>query len=69
MRIAIYPGSFDPVTNGHLDIVQRAARLFDEVLVTVGINPSKQTSLFSADERVALLQEVCSPYPNVKVDR
>ena len=68
MRIAIYPGSFDPVTNGHVDIVQRAARLFDQVRIAVGVNPSKH-ALFSVEERVSLLQEVCAPLQGVVVDR
>ena len=68
VRIAVYPGSFDPVTNGHMDTVQRAARLFDEVRVVVGLNAHKQP-LFSADERVGLLEQVCAGIPNVQVDR
>lgn len=57
IRRAIYPGSFDPVTCGHLDIVERASRMFDEVVVAVLINPNK-TSMFSIEERVDILQEV-----------
>lgn len=56
MRRAIYPGSFDPVTNGHLDVIERARKLFDEVIVAVAINDQKQP-LFGADERLALLRE------------
>ena len=56
MRRAIYPGSFDPVTNGHLDVIDRAAKLFDEVIVAVAVNSQKQP-LFSLDERLALLRE------------
>jgi pantetheine-phosphate adenylyltransferase len=67
VRRAVCPGSFDPVTNGHLDIVSRASTLFDEVVVAVLINKSKQ-SLFSVDERMDMLREVCAQYPNVKVD-
>lgn len=67
MRIAICPGSFDPVTLGHLDIIQRAARIFDKVLVVVFSNPQKEP-LFSVDERVALLREVTRSIPNVEVD-
>jgi pantetheine-phosphate adenylyltransferase len=65
-RVAIYPGSFDPPTNGHLDIVDRAARLFDRVVIGVGRNLSKKT-VFTADERVALMQEACVRLKNVEV--
>lgn len=65
-RIAIYPGTFDPPTNGHLDIVQRASRLFDRVVVGVGVNPAKKT-FFNDDERVALMREACASMPNVEV--
>lgn len=61
MPRAIYPGSFDPPTNGHLDIIGRAAQLFDEVIVALLINPGKQP-WFSPAERVAVLQEVLKPY-------
>jgi pantetheine-phosphate adenylyltransferase len=64
----VCPGSFDPVTNGHLDIIGRAARLYDEVVVAVLINISKKT-LFTTDERVEMLREVTSAYPNVTVTR
>jgi pantetheine-phosphate adenylyltransferase len=67
VRRAVCPGSFDPVTNGHLDIVSRASALFDEVVVAVLINKSKQ-SLFTVDERMDMLREVCVSYPNVKID-
>ncbi len=69
-RIAIYPGSFDPVTNGHMDIVLRAARLFDHLVVTVAANTAKQP-LFSADERCAMLRDACmtAGLTNVEVDR
>ena len=56
MRRAVCPGSFDPVTNGHLDIVGRAAKLFDEVVVAIGVNASKNR-LFTPDERIAMLEE------------
>lgn len=65
-RIAIYPGSFDPPTNGHIDIVQRAAKLFDRVVVAVGTNTAKRT-FFADDERIALMQEACRALPNVEV--
>ena len=68
MRRAVCPGSFDPVTNGHIDIVGRAASLFDEVVVAVGINKSKaRARLFTPEERMDMLREVCAPYPNVSV--
>ena len=67
MRRAVCPGSFDPVTNGHLDIVARASNLFDEVVVAVGVNKSKNR-LFTPDERIDMLRTACEPYPNVSVD-
>jgi len=63
---AIYPGTFDPITNGHSDLVLRAARLFDEVIVAIAANPSKQP-LFSLAERVALAEQCFAPLTNVKV--
>ena len=67
MRRAVCPGSFDPVTLGHLDIIGRAAGLFDEVVVAVGVNKSKNR-LFTPDERIDMLRTACEPYPNVSVD-
>ena len=67
MRRAVCPGSFDPVTNGHLDIVSRASLLFDEVVVAVGVNASKHR-LFTVDERLAMLTEACQDFANVTVD-
>ncbi len=64
---AIYPGSFDPVTLGHLDIIERASLLFDNVIVAVSRNPMKNP-LFSVSERVEMLREVLALYPNVEVD-
>lgn len=66
MRRAVYPGSFDPVTNGHLDVIERAARLYDEVIVAIAHNETK-TGLFSFEERVALLTEVVAHHDNVRV--
>ncbi|MER7010148.1 pantetheine-phosphate adenylyltransferase [Saccharopolyspora sp. NPDC000359] len=67
MRRAVCPGSYDPVTNGHLDIIERASKLFDEVVVAVLINKSKK-SLFSVEERLEMLREVTEPWPNVRID-
>jgi pantetheine-phosphate adenylyltransferase len=67
VRRAVCPGSFDPVTNGHLDIVRRASTLFDEVVVAVGTNVSKNR-LFTADERIAMLRRACADIPNVTVE-
>ena len=67
MRRAVYPGSYDPVTNGHLDIIERAAQVFDEVVIAVMINKSKQT-LFTVDERTEMLRDVTAHLPNVRVD-
>jgi len=66
MHRALCPGSFDPVTRGHLDIIERAARLFDEVVVAVG-NNSKKHGLFSPGERVEILTDACSAWPSVSV--
>ncbi len=65
--IAIYPGSFDPITNGHLDLIGRAARLVDRLIVSVLRNERKQP-LFSVQERLEMVNKVISPYPNVEVD-
>jgi pantetheine-phosphate adenylyltransferase len=59
-RIALFPGSFDPVTNGHLDVVRRAAGLADRLVLAIGTHPGKQP-MFSAEERQAMLQETCGP--------
>jgi len=65
--LAIYPGSFDPVTNGHLDLIERGAKIFDRLVVSLLRNFEKQP-LFSLDERVEMLREVVRPWPNVEVD-
>ncbi|MBP2323689.1 pantetheine-phosphate adenylyltransferase [Kibdelosporangium banguiense] len=67
MRRALYPGSYDPVTNGHLDIIERAAELFDEVVIAVMINKSKKT-LFTVQERTDMLRDVTTHLPHVRVD-
>ncbi|HHV73547.1 MULTISPECIES: pantetheine-phosphate adenylyltransferase [unclassified Thermoanaerobacterium] len=67
MNIAVYPGSFDPVTNGHLDVIKRAAKVFDKLIVAVLVNPSK-TPMFSLEERVEMLKEVTADIENVEID-
>ena len=67
VRRALCPGSFDPVTNGHIDIIGRVARLYDDVVVAVFVNQSK-SSMFSVDERLEMLTEVTADYPNVTID-
>lgn len=67
-RIAICPGSFDPITKGHLNIIQRASQLFDEVIVLVMVNPSKSNTAFTGAERVELARRVTKDLPNVTVD-
>ena len=66
-RIAIYPGSFDPVTNGHLDILERGLYIFDHVIMAILINPTKK-SLFTVDERVDILKECTKDIENVEID-
>lgn len=66
-RIAVYPGSFDPITNGHLDIIRRGLRFFDRMIVLVAYNPNKQ-GLFSIEERMGLIKEVIGDEPKIRVD-
>ena len=66
-RVAIYPGSFDPLTSGHVDIIERGARIFDEIIVAILANVEK-TPLFSETERVEIIQDVFTGHPNVKVE-
>jgi cytidyltransferase-like protein len=66
-KIAIYPGSFDPLTNGHVDIIRRGSRLFDRIVVAIAVNPEK-APLFSSHERVEIAREVFRDTPNVEVD-
>jgi len=67
MKTVIYPGTFDPVTNGHIDVIKRAIDLFDNVVVTVARNPVK-SPLFTVEERLIMLRESLNSYPNVSVD-
>ena len=67
MKIAIYPGSFDPITNGHLDVLGRAAQMFDKVIILVAINADKK-GRFPIEERVAMIKESISKFNNVEVD-
>lgn len=70
MKIAIYPGSFDPITLGHLNIIKRAARCFDKVIVCVMVNADKRgKGLFTSDERVDMIRRVVEKIPNVEVDQ
>jgi len=67
-RVAVYPASFDPITNGHLDLIHRAAKLFDEVVVAVATNLEKSGGTFPVDERIALVRQEVAGMPNVRVD-
>lgn len=67
MKIAVYPGSFDPITNGHLDIIERSSKVFDKVIVSILVNSAK-TPVFSIEERAAMIQKVVKDIPNVEVD-
>ena len=67
MSTAVYPGSFDPITNGHLDVIKRGTKVFDKVIVAVGDNPAKK-ALFTKDERVEMIREVTKAFRNVEVD-
>jgi pantetheine-phosphate adenylyltransferase len=66
-KTAIYPGSFDPITNGHLDLIQRGLKIFDEIIVAIAVNPVKQP-LFTIEERVDLIREVLKDQPRVRID-
>lgn len=66
-RIGVYPGSFDPLTNGHLDIIRRASKLFDHLIVAVLVNASKKNAIFTMEERVALIRKCTDQMPNVEV--
>ena len=66
MRIAVYPGSFDPITNGHLDVLKRSLGVFDEVILLLAVNPAKK-SAFSVEERLAMMKEAVKDLPHVFV--
>jgi len=66
-RMAVYPGTFDPVTNGHLDVIKRGARLFDRLIVAVARNPDK-SPLFTVEERIRMIKELTKDMPNVCVE-
>jgi pantetheine-phosphate adenylyltransferase len=67
MKTAVYPGTFDPITYGHTDIIERGAKIFDKLIVAVAMNPAKKP-LFSLDERMEMLQQLIAHVPNVSVD-
>lgn len=67
MKVAIYPGSFDPVTNGHLDVIKRAAKIFSKVIISVGDNPDKKP-LFSTEERIDMIKEVTKNIDGIEVE-
>ena len=66
MKRAVFPGSFDPITRGHLNILERSVSLFDEIIVAVGVNSAKR-SMFSLEQRMAWLESVCERFPHVRV--
>lgn len=68
MRIGVYPGTFDPITNGHVDIIKRCLMIFDQIIVAVAPNPEKQP-LFNTEDRVGMIQEACRGIPHLQVER
>jgi pantetheine-phosphate adenylyltransferase len=66
-RLAVYPGTFDPITLGHLDLIERGKQLFPELIVAVGINPDKKDELFTQAERVQMIEQLVAKWPNVRV--
>ena len=68
MKIAIYPGSFDPITTGHLNIIERASKIFDRLIVCTMVNAGKRSPMFTHEERVEFIRRVTSHLPNVEVD-
>ncbi|SKA92307.1 Phosphopantetheine adenylyltransferase [Caloramator quimbayensis] len=67
-KIAVYPGSFDPITNGHIDIIERTSKIFDKVIVAVLENPDKKNPLFTLEERVELINKATKNIPNIEID-
>jgi pantetheine-phosphate adenylyltransferase len=67
-KMAVYPGSFDPITNGHVDLIKRGSRIFDEIVVLIAYNPNKPTYLFSVEERLEMISEVIMSHKGVRVD-
>lgn len=67
MKVAIYPGSFDPITNGHIDMIQRAKKIFDKVIVVIAINPNKATT-FSVEQRLDMIKKSVGDIPGIEVD-
>jgi pantetheine-phosphate adenylyltransferase len=67
-KVAVYPGSFDPITNGHLDLISRGSKMFEEIIVLIAHNPNKATYLFSVEEREELIKESIKDYVGVRVD-
>ncbi|MCD6375550.1 MAG: pantetheine-phosphate adenylyltransferase [Caldisericaceae bacterium] len=67
-KIAIYPGTFDPITLGHIDIIERSSKLFDEIIVTLAINPAKKP-LFDVHERMEMIEDAVKDFPNVQVEK
>jgi pantetheine-phosphate adenylyltransferase len=67
-KVAVYPGSFDPITNGHVDLIKRGLRMFDEIVVLIAYNPNKPTHLFSVEERMKMISDVVKNQERVRVD-
>ena len=67
-RIAVCPGTYDPVTKGHIDIIERASRVFEEVIVGVSVGSTKKSPMFSADERMGFVRDACAHLPNIRVE-
>lgn len=67
-KIAVYPGSFDPITNGHIDVIERTSKIFDKVIVAVLENPDKKNPLFTLEERVELIKKATKNIPNIEID-